>query len=157
MNGLHEYRFQLDQEFFSHFENSLIENGLIDVILTLDKHGDLMSLKLEITGSVQSVCDRCLAEIKLPIFRSFDVIVKRSPGDSDDPDLVYVSPEAHELDLAELLYEYACLAVPLKHSFDCAKMDPRPCHMEVLKHIQTEEGEKTPHPAWDVLKNIQNN
>ena len=157
LDGHHHYEFLLDDEFFSHFEDSLIRQARFKAMVTLDKQGDLMTLHLQIEGEIDSTCDRCLAPIALPVNKSFDLIVKRAAGESDDPDLIYISPESHEFSLAGLLYEYACLAVPLTRSFDCSGLDPRPCNLDVLKYIQSGEGSDDPHPAWDVLKNIKNN
>ncbi|MBK9270749.1 MAG: DUF177 domain-containing protein [Saprospiraceae bacterium] len=157
LDGQHQYQFRLDKEFFIHFESSPIQESDIVVSIDLDKHLDLMTVRMTITGWVKETCDRCLAEIKLPVSRIYDLVIKKSEGESEDPDLILLNPEAHEFSFASLLYEYACLAVPLSKVFACEEVDPKPCNEDVLKYIKAESDSQKDDSVWDVLKNIKNN
>jgi uncharacterized protein len=157
LDGCHQYEFLLDDEFFKHFEASPIERAHLVVKLDLDKQVELLVMGLNIKGYIPTACDRCLADIDLPIDKSYKVVVKRAEGISDDPDLVHLAPDAHELPIGELLYDYACLSVPLIKRFDCSGLTEPPCNQEVLKYIQKEEKTKEINPIWDELKKLKTN
>ena len=157
LDGYHQYEFLLDDEFFKHFEASPIERAHLVVKLNLDKQVELLVMGLNIKGYIPTACDRCLADIDLPIDKSYKVVVKRAEGISDDPVLVHLAPDAHELPIGELLYDYACLSVPLIKRFDCSGLAEPPCNQEVLKYIQKEEKTKEINPIWDELKKLKTN
>jgi len=157
LDGHHEYEFHLDAQFFKEFEASPIHESDLTANVRLNKHLDLMTVQLKLEGWVRETCDRCLADINLPLTRTYDLVFKREEGESEDPDLILLSPDAHEFSLAGILYEYACLSVPLSKIYNCAKSVPKPCNEDVLKHISTEIDINDSNPIWDVLKNIKNN
>ena len=157
LDGSHQYEFRLEDEFFKHFEASPIDRAQLVVKLNLDKQVDLLVMNLNIKWFIPTSCDRCLADIQLPIDKSYKLVVKRAEGLSDDPDLVHLAPDAHELAFGELLYDYACLSVPLIKRFDCSSLAEPPCNLEVLKYIQKEEKTKERNPIWDELKKLKTN
>ena len=42
--GAHVYRYEVDSEFFTHFENSPISDGKFEILITLDRRPDLACL-----------------------------------------------------------------------------------------------------------------
>jgi uncharacterized protein len=156
-NGLHAFRWKLDERFFRNFEGSPLDNGNFEIEAVLDKEDDLSTVQLKIKGSYHSNCDRCLAEIDIPVNKEHQFYIKTGVGVSDDPDLVLISPDATELRMADVLYDYVCLSLPLTQVTDCEKMKVRPCNMEVLKRIQNEEGLHSDTSVWESLKNLNKN
>ena len=77
-NGVHEYEFHIERTFFSEFEASPITEGGVDVHMVLDRHSDMLVFEFEIEGTVRAECDRCLAEIDLPIESFPQLLVKFS-------------------------------------------------------------------------------
>lgn len=154
LDGSHEYSFSLDQDFFSRFEASPFQKGHIHADLFADKQGSLMNIDLEIRGSILTECDRCLAEIDLPIVGSYHFILKKANGISEDPDLYYIKPEDSEWNIATVLYEYTCLSIPFSKSIDCELKDPSPCNKDVLNRLQQEETNSEINPMWDELKKL---
>ncbi|MDQ3140991.1 MAG: DUF177 domain-containing protein [Bacteroidota bacterium] len=154
-NGPHQFVFELDKRFFEHFEMSPIREGSFTVVLMLDKRDDLSTLDFDIQGYIDTQCDRCLAAIKLPVSSQQSAILKRGIGTDEDPDLIYMAPEAHEFNVAQLIYDYVCLSLPLIQAFDCENQQQPPCNQDVLKHIQKEESYSQDVGPWDNLKNIK--
>jgi uncharacterized metal-binding protein YceD (DUF177 family) len=156
-NGLHSFQWKLDGGFFKNFEASPLDNGDFKVEAILDKQDDLSTIQLKIDGSYHSNCDRCLAEIDIPIHREHQLFVKTGTGISEDPDLVLISPDATELKMADILYDYICLSLPLSQVTDCEKLPKPPCNMEILKRIQNEQGLHSDTSVWESLKNLNKN
>lgn len=155
LDGVHEYNFELDDEFFRHFEASPIQKAKIEARLLADKQASLVTVNLTIEGVMQANCDRCLADIQLPLNGRYQLILKRAEGNPDDPDLFYIGSEESEWKVAEVLYEYACLSIPFSKTIDCSNLIPRPCNMEVLVKIQNEENDSEPNPIWDELRKLK--
>ncbi|MEO7175569.1 MAG: DUF177 domain-containing protein, partial [Saprospiraceae bacterium] len=57
--GIHEYKYLIESDFFSYFENSTIEAGKVYAEVVLDKQLSLMTLDISISGEIDTVCDRC--------------------------------------------------------------------------------------------------
>lgn len=154
LDGLHEYEFELGEEFFNHFKESPIGKAQIQARLLADKQANLMTVDLHIKGSMLTGCDRCLADIQLDLKADHQLVLKKSEGESDDPELYYIHPDASEWNIAELLYEYSCLSIPLVKEINCQKMNNPPCNQEILKRIQKEENILDENPVWDELKRL---
>ncbi len=172
--GMHQFDFQVDSAFFSHFENSTIREGTFDVRLQFDKRADMFVLDFEFSGKVNTACDRCLANIHLPVNGTAQVMVKFAeaeqptsrPGSSVDPmkagweenDIWYISKNQHELNVAKHVYEFITLALPLIKTYDCHNDEHAPCDSEMLKYLNTQtisQDESTSNPFVDALKNFK--
>lgn len=160
-NGLHEYDFRLDDSFFANFENALIRSGNIQLQLQFDKRPDLQVLLFDFEGRVKTSCDRCLAEIELPVEGTEQLIIKTSAeeeADLDDPDVIFIGPEIQQLNVAPYIYEFVSLALPMIKTYDCEEDEPRPCNMDMLKFLVEEQEEQSDSDAatpsvWEELKN----
>lgn len=154
LDGLHQYEFELDEAFFRYFKESPIEKAKIHTIILADKQGSLMTVELEIKGSMITDCDRCLSQINLPLDARFNLILKKAEGESDDPELYHIHPDASEWQIADLLYEYSCLSIPIIKEIDCSQMKNPPCNQEILKRIQNQETNLDVNPIWEDLKRL---
>jgi uncharacterized metal-binding protein YceD (DUF177 family) len=158
--GFYVYEFQIDAEFFSHFDASPVKIGDVQVQMNLDRLTDMLVFDFEISGIVRTECDRCLAEIDLPIESEEQLIVKFSEewATKTDDDLTYIHPEASEFNVAEYIYEYIILAMPMMRVLeDCEEELPPPCDFEMLKRIQKSEETPMDNPFRDILGNFQEN
>lgn len=63
-------------QFFKNFEHSLVHEGQFNVDMQLDKQEELSIILIQIQGKYPSICDRCLAEIEIPIDQSHQLYVK---------------------------------------------------------------------------------
>ncbi len=152
-NGSHEFVFQIRNNFFSAFENTPISDCELDVKLNLEKKSDHMILDFYTKGLIQTECDRCTALINLPVEKDYEVIVKYDDSKADEGEVIYISPDAHELKIASLIYEHIILALPLIKVYDCENERPQPCNMKILS-ILSERSEKGDNQLGDALKNL---
>ena len=156
--GSHQFKFTLDNAFFALFEDSPIETGLVDFEISLDKQSDMLLLNFELSGHVGAECDRCTAQINLPIEDSRRLIVKYTEDDVEEEDeVMFMHREGAQFNVAQYLYEFVVLALPISNVYDCQKEPNPPCNFEVLKHLANEEADKNQPSVWDELKNLKDN
>lgn len=160
-NGIHEFEFQVDQSFFQAFEHSSIQEGAVRVKLVLEKRPELYVLNFALEGTVKTECDRCLVDIHLPISNEHQLLVKLSEEESkeDDPDVIYIHPETPKLQVAQFIYEYIHLSIPMIKVYDCQNEEEPPCNWDMLKYLEENEEknsdqDKGDNPIWDALKNL---
>ncbi len=157
--GVHEYDFHIGRSFFSEFEASPVADGDVDVHVTLDRRSDMLVFDFDIEGTVKTECDRCLAEIDLPIEGSEQLIFKFSEQASEpDDDLVFIHPETSELNLSNYVYEFVVLSIPMVRTIeDCEDEPDAPCDFSMLERIAGARGEGVGNPFRDALGDFQEN
>ena len=165
--GKHEYEFSAGDKFFEHFEYSEVKQGNVTVRMTLLKQSTMLSLDFNISGTVKVNCDLCTEEFDLPISGEYKLIVKIGgsvSGDEDD-DIITISATEHELDLAQYIYEYIVLSLPIRRVHPPDANGNSTCNKEMLARVQqylTDKsgdapGEPGTDPRWNQLKNIKLN
>jgi uncharacterized metal-binding protein YceD (DUF177 family) len=161
--GKHEYEFEVTDKFFDRLEYSEIKRGNVKVDLTLLKQSSMMSLEFKIGGTVKVNCDLCTAEFDLPIAGDYKLIVKVGGSDAtdEDDDIITLAANEHEIDLAQYIYEYIILSLPIKRVHPPDKDGNSTCDQEMLEKVQKylteEEKDDKTDPRWDGLKNIKLN
>jgi uncharacterized protein len=165
-DGVHAFKLDIDETFFAEFPESPIKQGKVLLDLQLDKRPNLMVLDFDFKGTVRTECDRCMAEIDLPIADQQQLLVKLSETEvSNDPEVIYIHPETSDLNVGPYAYEYVILAIPLIRAYDCQAEQNPPCNKEIFsileknaeKPDQVEESEpNTDNPLWSELKNWKN-
>ncbi len=160
-NGVHRFQFEVDEAFFRHFPVSPVEAGTVSVALDFDKRPDMYVLEFEFEGTVKAECDRCLAEIDLPVAGRERLLVKFSQeAEPEEADVIYISPEAQRLNVAKYIYEYIVLAMPMIKVYDCENDENRVCNEEMLEYLdggapQTDEAAPDEiNPVWEELKKL---
>lgn len=162
--GIHEYEFQVDKTFFKHFEDSLIEDGDVHLKVKLDKSSDLYVVNFDFEGTVKAECDRCLANIDLPIEGHYRLLAKlfEESSSEDDADVIYLASSIQRWDISNLVYEYISLSLPIIKVYDCDEDENRVCNEDMLKYLDIEdtpEDDDPPpnNPIWDKLKDFGKN
>ena len=170
--GVYEYNFHINREFFSCFESSPVTDGDVRVHLQFEKQQSMFVLDLEIEGTVNTECDRCLAPIRLPIADQRSFVVKFSTEEeSDDDDVVFIHPDTQKFDVSPYVYEYVVLAIPMVKTYDCENDPTVECNREAIDRyiLRTDEEEwldepeaeeeaqpDAENPIWNVLKQLNN-
>lgn len=156
-NGIHDYQFSIGNAFFNKFEDSLIKQGSFKVELTLDKRDDMLVLDFDVTGYLNTTCDRCTANIKLPISRFDQIIVKYRDEATADTEIVYISSKAPELNVANMIHEVICLSIPIQHLYECEEDENPPCNQDILDQLEgrEESGTEIDNPFKKILKNFK--
>ena len=85
----------------------------------------------------------------------------------DDPDMYYIAQGEGHIDVANWIYEFINLSIPMQKACAYDKMDGPHCNAsasDVLKNmeskitgrtIQTEDDKKTKNPIWKGLENFK--
>ncbi len=159
--GLHEFKYKIGAQFFELFEGSLIEEADIEAKVLFEKRSSLLSLTFILEGVVELVCDRCLEKYVQPVSGQSKVFVKFGEGRNENSDEIFwVPPEEHQINIAQLLYEFSVLSLPVKHIHPDGQEGNSTCEPEMLERIEklshSDEEEKTDE-RWDALKKLRNN
>ena len=167
--GKHVFDFDIDKKFFDCFEYSLVKDGSLRAEVTLTRQENMLVADFHIEGVIQLECDVCLSDFPAKTVIDERLIVKFSDEDIVDSteEIVVLSKSDYELDIADLLYEYITLAVPLYKK--CSEQgDGLACDPEMVSKLgdlapqqqpqdeEATEEEKT-DPRWEALKNLRNN
>jgi uncharacterized metal-binding protein YceD (DUF177 family) len=156
--GKHQFDFVVDDAFFGEFEYSLVKKANLQCQVELDKQETMIILNFDIKGTVEANCDRCLALYQQPLHITEQQIAKFSeePIDEDD-EIITLSKNDHEINLAGLIYEYINVAMPFIAVCD-NEGNNSTCDKEMLDKLNelsgNEEQTEDTDPRWDVLKKI---
>ncbi len=155
-NGIHPFHFSIGGEFLEQFEDSPVRQGNIELDLTFDKRTDMFVFTFDFEGTVKTECDRCLAPIDLPISGQERLIVKFSlEEEEEEADVIYVNPEIPKINVAQFIYEFIVLAIPIIKVYNCEEDEQPACNQEMLDYLESEESsepEDTANPIWEELK-----
>jgi uncharacterized protein len=157
--GRHTIDFEIDNKFFENFEESEIKEGSLFAIIELEKRSSHIDLFIRISGKVKVCCDRCLEMFFYPVESESRLLVKLGKKIEDnDPDIISLTTDDHELDLQQHFYEFIHLALPIKrvHPDDhYGNSTCDPVMLKKLKELIVEE-ENENDPRWDELKKLMN-
>ena len=154
-SGEHHLEFIVESDFFNAFEGSHITNGSFEIQVSLDKRYDHSILQFDINGTTKTSCDRCLADIDLPLIGNFELLVKHGEKEDSNDEIMFIHPETSILNLAQVIYEFILLSMPMIKVYDCHTEEKSPCNVQVLDKLEDEETQKSNQASvWDSLKNI---
>ncbi len=159
--GRHTFDFEIDDTFFENFEESEIKEGSLLATVELEKRSSHIDLLIRISGKVKVCCDRCLEMFFYPVECENRLFIKfgKRIGE-DDPDIISLTADEHELDLQQHFYEFIHLALPIKRVHPDDPEGVSKCDPEMLKKLNEliveEEEEDENDPRWDELKKLMN-
>ena len=153
---LHTYDFKLDaQSFFTLFEDSIIQKGLLDVVVELEKTPLHIKMNISIKGNVELICDRSLDPFDYSIDSVNPLIFQFSEEEEGEitDEIIAIKRETIKINIAQYVYEFINLEVPIK------KLHPRFQEEEVdneeetllIYSTETEEEEKNDSPTEDLI------
>jgi uncharacterized protein len=159
-DGQHEFHYEIDWRFFAHFEESQVKQGRFDVDVLLDKQPDHWLVTFDISGAMDTECDRCMAPIGLPVSGRHHLIVQYHGSDTvvmddNDSDLIYVPQDIHTWSIAELIHEFVQLSIPVQRVYACREEASPPCDDEALQRLSDEATPGSANPLKDALKYIE--
>jgi uncharacterized metal-binding protein YceD (DUF177 family) len=158
--GKHVFEFKIDDKFFSEFEGGIVDEGDVNVCVTLEKQSSLMILWFDVKGTVHVQCDRCLEMFDQPIKGLERIFVKFGEKDYvEGDDVIWVSVNDYQLNIAQLIYEFICLAVPIKKVHPEDENGNSGCDPQMIeklnKYILREDEGNI--PVWNKLKKLLDN
>ena len=134
------------------------------VKLLLEKNNNFFLLKFEIGGKATVNCDRCGQPFELQLWDDFNQVVKLVDNpeemmDDEDADVAYISKSESHLNVAEWIYEFINLSIPMQRihpdkSDGKSGCDPK--ILEMLENMSQQSGEKD-NPIWKDLDKFRQN
>jgi uncharacterized metal-binding protein YceD (DUF177 family) len=157
--GIHHFEYSIDNKFFANYDQQDFADCKATVKLELDKKIGFMLLKFDIDGIVNTACDRCGNPLPLQLWEEFKIMVKLvdNPDEmnenEEDPDVYYISRGESHLHLADWIYEFINLSIPLQKMCAPDEIGGPRCNKEVLKKLANIEsaGKKETNPLWKGL------
>ena len=140
--GIHEYYYQVDEKFFANYKQTDFTNCQASIKLSLEKNTSFMMLKFEVGGSVNVVCDRCGNTLPMDLWDEFNMVVKQveNPDEmnesEEDPDIFYISRTESHLHLADWIYEFVSLSIPMQRMCNENEIGGPLCNKEILAMLK---------------------
>ncbi len=166
--GEHNFSFDVNEEFFSKFEDtSILSKGNLIATVVLKKEINLLEAQFKIEGTVELVCDRSLETFDYPLKTDQKVLYKYGPEEMEINEEIYViTRDTPKINFAQIIYEFIFLAIPLKkvHPDYLEEMDEEDYDSEGKLVYVSDEGwdddeAPSPHedtdPRWEILKNLK--
>lgn len=159
---IHEFAFELDEKFFAHFENSIINKCDIQASITFDKRQEPYIVDVDLDGTIFSDCDKCTATIPVIIHSSFTIYVKyvfdEAMKDMEDIEIIHIAKEDQDIDITQFLYDYAHLSIPI-HKICDNPGKTEYCDLEIIELLEQktieEENNTETDPRWAGLDKLK--
>ncbi len=160
--GSHHFEFEVDDKFFDKFENSEVLRGSIKADVILTKQSSLLIIDFAVKGHVELTCDRCLELYKQKIKSESKLFIKFGHEEEEmSDDVIVISFEEHQINIAQYLYEIIILGLPIKrvHPIIKGRSGCNPEMVEKLKEYLIEEvpEEEPIDDRWSELKKLLDN
>ena len=139
--GEHEFEYRIEDKFFLDFGPQDFSNCQTKVKLLLDKHVGFMQLHFDIDGSIDTLCDRCGNPLTVQLWDEFDIVVKlvddadKMNSEEEDPDIFYLDRNESHLSIANWIYEFINLSIPLQHICKLDAQGKSTCNQEVIEQL----------------------
>ena len=162
--GINEYNYEINEKFFERFQEQDFRNCKANVKLLLDKKSSFMLMKFEIGGSLDVTCDRCNNDLSLDLWDEFNITVKMVDDaammndQEEDPDVYYIGRNESHIDVANWIYEFIILSIPMHKVCGFDNADGPGCNpaaLDMLKKLEVKEPEKTDNPIWKGLEKFK--
>ncbi len=163
--GFHEFDYQVDDKFFANYKETDFENCYASVKVTLEKNTSFMMLKFEVGGSVSVICDRCGNKLPIDLWDEFNLIIKQvenpeEMNDSEeDPDVFYISRTESHIHMADWIYEFVMLSIPMQRMCSEEEMGGPQCNKEILAMLKKMKSAvvENNHPLQKGLEQFKKN
>ena len=134
------FEYEISDDFFAQIDG-LIQRGSIHTTVACLSAGSIIKFQIHSVGTVIVPCDRCLSDLELRIETTDELNVKLGDEYADDGECVIVPETEGYLDLAQFIYEFIVLSMPLTCSHEPGKCDETMMH-ELSRHQATRSGEE---------------
>lgn len=160
--GEHVFTYEIGDKFFSFYGPQDFSNVKAVVRLHLDKKTGFMLLKFDIDGTVDVLCDRCGNMLPMQLWDEFKLVVKlvENPEEmneqEDDPDVHYISRTESHLHVADWIYEFINLSLPMTRMCAEEEIGGPHCNKEVLEQLKKMKPEEHNSSAlWKGLEQFK--
>ncbi|ACU63702.1 YceD family protein [Chitinophaga pinensis] len=162
--GEHTFEYQITDSFFEDYGPQDFSNCKATVKLLLDKKNNFFLLKFEIGGTVTVNCDRCGQPFDLQLWDDFEHVVKlvNNPdelNEEDDTDVSFISLTESHLNVADWIYEFINLSIPMQRIHPADSKGQSGCDpkiLDMLDQMNRQANEKE-NPIWKGLDKFREN
>jgi len=162
--GMHVFEYRVEDKFFVPYGEQDFTNCIANIKLSLDKKNGFMQLKFDVDGTVDVICDKCGNTLPMQLWDEFNIIVKivDEPEvmneQEEDPDVYYISRGESHLHMADWIYEFVNLSIPLQKMCKEEEMGGAKCNIEVLEKLRKmeEQAQKDSNTVWKGLDRFKN-
>ena len=120
--GKSVFSWHAGKEFFDGFDNSEVLDADLSVRAEVEKSGSYLGADITVDGTLTVACDRCLEDLAMPVDETVRLSFKfgdEPAGGEADPaegerETVWLSADGGDIDLGQIVYDYACLALPMQ-------------------------------------------
>lgn len=134
-------------EFFKEFGNEEISSAELTAGVTARRTGASVEVDARITGKVTVPCDRCLEDVIMDVDTEARLKFRFGQSSQEDTEedgreVVWIPAGECELDLAQVIYDYVCLSLPVQRCHAEGE-----CNPEVLKYISVGDAQTSAAPS----------
>ncbi|HVD99235.1 MAG TPA: DUF177 domain-containing protein [Cytophagaceae bacterium] len=165
-DGKQSFDYDLDDKFFAAIEGSILEKGKLKATVVLDRSERLILADFKIKGIVELLCDRSVEPYDYEIDSDENLVFKF--GDEFEElseDVIMIPRDLQKLNLAQYLYEFIGLAIPMKRLHpkfqeeDTEEEDEQETRL-IYRSDENEDNKsddsETIDPRWNALKDLKN-
>lgn len=157
--GKHQFKYKIDETFFTLFEYDEFNTATIDTVVDLNKLSTMMEIHFSASGTVGVPCDLSNELFDMPLKADLELLVKFGEEFNNENEEVLILPHGeYQMNLAQYIYEMIVLAMPSKRIHpgieDGSLQSDILDRLEDLEPKETETTEDDTDPRWDALKKL---
>ena len=150
--------FSLGDNYFEALDGAEVKQGSLHVSVSIRKATGFFELLFHTQGHVVIPCDRCLDDMEQPVETDNRLVVKFGSNYSEEDDIIVVPEDEGILDISWFIYEFAILAIPIRHVHAPGKCNP--AMTQALEELSAdrssdEVSNQSADPRWEKLKNFK--
>ncbi len=155
-NKKHEYQFEWNDDLFTIEENSIVQKGQGECQVVLDKSETMITLDFKISGTVELTCDKSLELFDHELKLDEHLILKLGDENAElGDDIVMIHRDTQQLNIAEYLYQYINLSIPMKRVHPDLIDEDDEGIVFVTETAPEENNNNEDDPRWAALKKLK--
>lgn len=154
-SGKHNYQFHVADKFFEAMQSNEVHPTDVIINLELDYQDGLITLDFSGKGYMIFPCDVCLEDFKQSVSYTRKVVIKTGEGESDDDDIIFISPLDSQFDVSQIIYDDILLSIPIRKVHPLNKKGIETCDPVQLAYLKSLSQQKVEDHRWDALKNLK--
>jgi len=162
--GNHAFEYSVDSKFFANYGEQEFTNCTAKIKLALERHSSFMMLKFDVDGKLDVHCDRCGNMLPMQLWDEFKVVVKMVDDpdlmntQEEDPDVYYISRTESHISVADWIFEFVNLSIPMQRMCSDEEVGGPKCNQEVLEKLRQmeEEALRDNNQVWKALDKFKN-
>lgn len=163
-NQDYTFTFTVNHHFFQTMQTDLVEKGALTAKVSLRKSDLMIALEFQIDGSLELICDRSLEPFEYPVSLQERLILQFGDREETlDDELEIIPYQAQSISLAQYLYEYIAMAVPMKKLHPkFADEEDDDAEVKLIYSSSTDQSDSQQEntqadPRWEALKKLNKN